>query len=57
MTFSFHTAGTGSFYDLYMGTGTLNMDNSAAQSLITPIKQHFKSDIINYWDSLQIDQV
>ncbi|VDI36909.1 Hypothetical predicted protein [Mytilus galloprovincialis] len=40
-----------------MGTGTLNMDNSAAQSLITPIKQHFKSDFINHWDALQIDQV
>ncbi|XP_076085371.1 uncharacterized protein LOC143056174 [Mytilus galloprovincialis] len=57
LIFKVATGGTGSFYDLYMGTGTLNMDNSAAQSLITPIKQHFKSDIINYWDSLQIDKV
>ncbi|CAG2224549.1 unnamed protein product [Mytilus edulis] len=57
LVFKVATGGAGSFYDLYMGNGTLNMDNSAAQSLITPIKQHFKSDFINSWDSLQINQV
>ncbi|CAC5391148.1 unnamed protein product [Mytilus coruscus] len=57
LVFKVATGGVGSFYDLYVGTGTLNMDNNAAQSLTTPIKEHFKSDIINYWESLQIDQV
>ncbi|CAG2208059.1 SULT1 [Mytilus edulis] len=47
----------GNVYDLYTGDSVLNVDNAQAQSLTQPIKEHFKSEIVNKWNSVGIVQV
>ena len=45
----------GSVYKLYYGSTTCNIDDKDAQDVSSP--KHFKSDIINQWDSIEIEQV
>ena len=44
-------------FDLYTSNRTQNVDNPLAQSLTQPIKEHFKSDMVNYWSTAAILQV
>ncbi|VDI49771.1 Hypothetical predicted protein [Mytilus galloprovincialis] len=57
MVFKVATGGPGNVYDLYTGDGVLNVDNAQAQSLTHPIKEHFKSEIVDKWTSAGIVQV
>jgi hypothetical protein len=53
-------AADSSFYDLYMGEDTSTETKEDALNLAFSAnrrKEHFKSDIINYWDSVSITQV
>ncbi|CAG2225262.1 ABCA1 [Mytilus edulis] len=45
-------------YDLYMDSEvTYNINDNEAQNLTHPNGKHFKSDVINYWSVIDIDQV
>ncbi|XP_076113682.1 uncharacterized protein LOC143081925 [Mytilus galloprovincialis] len=57
LIFKAATGGKGSVYELFTGPDILNVDNVHAQSLLQPIKEHFKSDIVNQWSELGISEV
>ncbi|CAG2251695.1 unnamed protein product [Mytilus edulis] len=44
-------------YDLYIGNDTSVLTKQEAASSSSRVKQHFKSDIINYWEYFNIEQV
>ncbi|CAC5358833.1 unnamed protein product [Mytilus coruscus] len=49
--------GNGSVYELFTGPDILNVDNVHAQSLLQPVKEHLKSDIVNQCPELGISEV
>lgn len=53
----FLSVGNGSVYELFTGSDILNVDNVHAQSISQPIKEHFKSDMVNQWSELSISEV
>ena len=59
LSYIFYAADS-SFYDLYMGEDTSTETKEDALNLVfseNRTKEHFKSDIINYWDYVNITQV
>ncbi|VDI75562.1 Hypothetical predicted protein [Mytilus galloprovincialis] len=57
LIFKAATGGNGSVYELFTGADILNVDNVHAQSISQPIKEHFKSDMVNQWSELSISEV
>ncbi|CAG2233177.1 unnamed protein product [Mytilus edulis] len=56
MVFKIATGGSGGIYDLYTNSQTQNIDDPEAR-LFTPTSKHFKSEIINKWSTVGIEQV
>lgn len=48
--------GSGGIYDLFTNSQTQNIDDPEAR-LFTSTSKHFKSDIMNNWNSVGIEQV
>ncbi|XP_063399452.1 uncharacterized protein LOC134684107 [Mytilus trossulus] len=57
LIFKAATGGNGSVYELFTGPNILNVDNVQAESISQPVKEHFKSDIVNQWSELSITEV
>ncbi|VDI36907.1 Hypothetical predicted protein [Mytilus galloprovincialis] len=60
LVYKISTGGNGSAYDLFMSNDSLNIDDEEAMSLhcsTNTSRKHFKSDIINNWSSIGVDQV
>ncbi|XP_076085363.1 uncharacterized protein LOC143056166 [Mytilus galloprovincialis] len=55
--FTATTGGMERVYDLYIGNDTSVLTKQEAASSSSRVKQHFKSDIINYWEYFNIEQV
>ncbi|XP_021371877.1 uncharacterized protein LOC110462289 [Mizuhopecten yessoensis] len=51
------TGGSTSIYDLFLGNTTFNSYVVEAQILNNTFRDHYKSDIINYWDDMNITKV
>ncbi|CAC5391164.1 unnamed protein product [Mytilus coruscus] len=56
LVFKIATGGSGGIYDLYTNSQTQNIDDPEAR-LFTLTSKHFKSDIMNKWSSVGIEQV
>ncbi|XP_069141059.1 uncharacterized protein [Argopecten irradians] len=51
------TGGSTSIYDLFLGNTSYNAYVKEAQVLDNSFPDHYKSDIINYWDDMDITKV
>jgi hypothetical protein len=57
LVFKAVTGGPFGAFDLFMSNNTRNADNLAAQQLTKQVLDHYKSDVMNYWESSGISKV